>query len=102
MIVACYKCGCKIEALKIFSRDTCPQCSSYVHCCMNCKLYDTRAYHECREPIAPWVRVKDASNACEYFEPVAAARDLKLSRTEEAKRKLDELFKKKDDTDSSI
>jgi hypothetical protein len=95
-IVACFKCGFKVEAEKIFSRDICPQCSSYLHCCFNCQLWDTRAYHECHEPIAPWIHNKDASNACEYFEPITDRSGLNVTRTDDAKRKLEDLFKKKD------
>jgi hypothetical protein len=91
----CYKCGSEIKHQgKIGRQDTCVQCGSYLHCCLNCRLYDPKAYHECREPQAEWVKEKDSGNFCEYFEAKTHSSVTGLSAAEEAKRKLDQLFKK--------
>ncbi len=91
----CYKCGKWIEpGRKLFRQDMCDGCDSYLHCCRNCRFYDINAHHQCREPQAEWVQDKEMGNFCEYFEP-ADAPQTTPSRAEEARRKLDELFKKK-------
>ncbi len=92
----CYRCGAPLEfAEKVFRLDTCPSCDSDVHCCLNCAEYDVSASDQCREPQIEKVMVKDRSNFCEYFKlqetkPVSRGTD----RAAEAKRKLEQLFKK--------
>ena len=98
----CYKCGTEIDVESHFRRqETCAKCFSYLHCCYNCSLYDPNAYQECREPQAPWVRDKDKGNFCEYFEPGDSGVSADKSRAEEAKRKLEDLFKKKNDEEEN-
>ena len=90
----CYKCGFDIQIeQKPGRQDICPQCGSFLHCCLNCRFYDRAAYHECREPQAEWVREKEAGNFCNYFEPGDRPGGKGSSKTDEAKRKLDDLFK---------
>ncbi len=92
----CYRCGTEIVTEnKIGRQDTCSQCGSYLHCCLNCRFYDRLAYHECREPQAEWVKEKDSGNFCEYFEARTASGAKKSSAADEAKKKLQELFGKK-------
>lgn len=90
----CYKCGQIIETnRKIYRQDMCEHCDSYLHCCRNCRFYDINAYHQCREPQAEWVQDKEIGNYCEYFEPADVAPEVS-SKADEARRKLEELFKK--------
>ncbi|MDZ7291910.1 MAG: hypothetical protein ONB44_09635 [candidate division KSB1 bacterium] len=93
----CFSCGAEIKLEKQPARgDTCPKCSSYLHCCRNCRFYDVNAYHQCREPQAEFVPDKAMGNFCEYFE--ASARGTEGSaatRAAEARKKLEEIFKKK-------
>ena len=94
----CYNCCKEIPAdLEIGRQAVCPKCSSYLHCCLNCRFYDSTAHHECREPQADWVKEKEMGNFCDYFEPGQDGDSRGLSASEEAKRKLEQLFKKKDD-----
>ncbi|NIA30852.1 MAG: hypothetical protein GWP06_13180 [Actinobacteria bacterium] len=92
----CYKCGYDIITdEKVFRQEACPQCKSYIHCCLNCRFYDVLAHHQCREPQARWVKEKDSANFCSYFEPSGTQKSVSTAKTNEAKRKLEELFKKK-------
>ncbi len=82
---------------KIFRQDTCENCDSYLHCCLNCEFYDPNAHKQCREPLAYKTTIKDAQNFCEYFEPRHKPGKPDTSRADDARSKLDALFKKKDD-----
>ena len=91
----CHHCGREIAGKqKIGRQETCPKCGSYLHCCLNCRFYDTAAYHQCRETQAEWVSEKGAANFCEYFEPSESGGPQKSSKADEARKKLDQLFKK--------
>lgn len=105
-------------------RAECDQCSADVHVCFSCRRYDRYVENECREDQADPVAVKDRRNLCEYWKPLAIGGDAddettrakaKLaaafglqppastatapssgtSAADEAKRKLEALFKKK-------
>ena len=91
----CYRCGFDVETVEKISRQkACPKCGVYLHCCLNCRFYDEAAYHRCRETEAEWVSDKKSANFCDYFEPRESKKSDCSSRSEEARRKLDQLFKK--------
>ena len=93
----CYNCGFDVVTeRKIFRQDTCPECDSYLRCCLNCTFYDPVAYHECREPQARWTRDKESANFCDYFEPSKDAFNRK-NKAKDAKSNLNDLFKKPED-----
>lgn len=73
-------------------RATCPHCSTDLHICLNCSLYDTGAYHECRESSAEWVKDKEKMNRCEFFK-VKAGTNRSSDEKTSAKSALDDLFK---------
>ncbi|MDQ7782949.1 MAG: hypothetical protein RDU20_08730 [Desulfomonilaceae bacterium] len=91
----CHHCGTRLEfSEKVFRNDTCTNCGSDVHCCLNCTEYDESAPNQCREPQAEKVSVKDRRNFCDYFN----LREAKVASTTrdkaaQAKRKLEDLFK---------
>jgi hypothetical protein len=96
--MTCWKCGANIELKpgeRVTSRDECTQCGADLHSCRNCRFYDTSRNNQCAEPQAEWVRNKEASNYCDYFEPSsrAAARIASSSASENAKKKFDSLFR---------
>ncbi|NMC62874.1 MAG: hypothetical protein GYA55_06855 [SAR324 cluster bacterium] len=96
MELLCFHCGKKIEAsgLGNFGRnETCPQCDSDVHVCLNCKHYDEHSYNDCREEQAERVLEKDRRNFCEYFSPRTARISAKSTDSENTRKKLDDLFK---------
>lgn len=98
----CYRCGTETEVDgKPFRRDECPKCSSYLHCCMNCKLYDPLAYQECHEPMATWVEDKEMANLCGYFKAITEPKkDTGVTRKDAARAKLQQLFGKKPEPDA--
>jgi hypothetical protein len=55
-----------------------------------------KAHHQCREPQAEFVQDKAIGNFCEYFEAAAQRGGTgEAARAAEARKKLEELFKKK-------
>jgi len=106
-------------------RVECDKCTADLHICLNCRFYDRYVENECREDQAEFVAVKDRRNLCEYFKPIVigtnADDETKKARakldalfggpkttsspvpsapspsssTDDAKAKLEALFKKK-------
>jgi hypothetical protein len=65
---ACYQCKKALDVTdKIGRTETCPFCDADLHCCLNCRFYDSGAYNECCENQAERVLDKDRSNFCDYF-----------------------------------
>ena len=92
----CYNCQTVIELKgKPGRNDTCPKCTSYLHCCLNCRFHDPAAHNQCREPQADWVKEKEMANFCDYFEAVREITSEQASKKDKALKKLDDLFKKK-------
>ena len=92
----CYHCGFDVPLdRKPGRQDTCPQCDAYLHCCRNCRFYEVKAHHQCREPQAEWVSAKEMGNFCDYFEAKTDGKQVTSdSRTNDARIKLEDLFKK--------
>ncbi len=81
---------------KIGRDESCPDCRADLHCCLNCSLYDEYAQNKCREPMAEWVSDREKNNFCEYFVwRDASASNRAIRDREEARAKLETLFKKK-------
>ena len=125
LLVRCPACKTEATFAGIVPfRAECEKCSADLHVCITCRFYDRYVENECREDQADPVAVKDRRNLCEYWKPLvigegaddeaarakaklAAAFGLKLpasssqsapsatSVADEAKRKLEALFKKK-------
>ena len=78
-------------------RESCPNCSADLHCCLNCDFYDAHVHNQCRETQAEWVRYKEEANYCDYFRPLLAegrgARGKASSSADETRKKFDNLFK---------
>ncbi len=53
---------------------TCPQCSSWLHCCANCAMYDEYSYTKCRESKAEFVFDRVGKNVCAFFKLKQGAR----------------------------
>jgi len=79
------------------TRDTCPNCDADLHCCRNCRFYDPGKHNECAETQAEWVRDKEASNYCGYFQPnpvlLASGSGPGVSKQDDAKKRFDSLFR---------
>ena len=94
---SCYNCQHDIGNLeRIGRRDLCLHCGAYLHCCLNCTLYDPAYHNQCRETQAERQVDKKAGNFCEYFQfhggPRAAAQ---TTAVDKARDRLSALFAKK-------
>lgn len=90
----CHFCGAEIELSdKVFLKDTCPKCKADLRACVQCRFYEPKAHHECREPTADFARDKEKRNSCAYF--AFAGGSEQESNMDDARRKLEALFKKK-------
>lgn len=66
---ACHKCKEElIFEVKIGRRDMCPNCSAYLHSCLNCEHHDPAVHNECRENRAEFIRDRSEGNFCLYFD----------------------------------
>jgi hypothetical protein len=125
IVVTCSSCGRAQSFSGVVPfRAECEGCAADLHTCATCRFHDRYVENECREDQADPVAKKDQRNLCEYWKPKqpgavdddAAAAKAKLaalfggappsptsskatssslSAADEAKRKLEELFKKK-------
>ena len=99
MAYFCFKCSAQlasgVERGKTARSESCPKCSSDLHCCRNCKFYDRTAYNECREPQADRVVDKERSNFCDYFSFTdKASAGATGTPAKDPLKELDALFKK--------
>ena len=88
----CYKCNEKLKfEVKIGRRDMCPNCYAYLHCCKNCKFWDSSVHYECKENRAEFIRDREEGNFCLYFTFKDSADD-SVDEAEQAKEKLRAMF----------
>ena len=93
--VVCFKCGHKMNYPgTVGRRDECSSCRSDVHVCKNCAHYDSKAYNECREPVAEVVKEKERANFCDQFTPGSGAA-IKGPSKQDLLSAAEALFKKK-------
>jgi len=90
---------CKEEILvedKVARNDTCPNCDRDLRCCKQCKFYDQSAYNDCKEVAAERIVDKERANFCDFFLPRGSkVNGGGYNRTIEAKKALENLFRKK-------
>jgi hypothetical protein len=68
-----------------------------LHACRNCRHYDPAVNNQCREPNAEWVTDRERANFCEFYQLAETPRGAGgPDRSAEARRKLDDLFRKPD------
>lgn len=98
----CQNCGAPVTIALPIPRDAeCESCRHDLRCCRNCRHYDIRYNNACKETEAEPVADKERRNFCEFFEfnPVpfagAAGKGDTRTRADDARAKLDALFKKK-------
>ena len=91
----CVLCGKEVELDRYFSRkSTCPKCGGDLHICLNCRFYSETSHNKCIEPKAEFQRSRDKTNFCDYFTFKESASASVGKEKEDAKRRLEELFKK--------
>ena len=89
---ACYSCGEELVfEVKIGRRDMCPNCSAYLHSCLNCEHHDKNAHNECKENQGEFIRDRTEGNFCGHFSFRTIGDDAP-SVADNAKSKLDALF----------
>jgi len=91
----CRHCGAPITVAEPVPRDAeCASCGKDLRACVQCRHYDPAYNNACRETMADPVVEKERRNFCEYFSfssaPFAAAGG--SDRREEARAKLEGLF----------
>jgi hypothetical protein len=96
----CFKCGTPypVTVDRIGRTAACPKCDADLHCCRNCRHYSPAAHNACAEPKAEWVREKDRSNFCDYFEPRRGGPGSSGSGDQsqaDARARFENLFRKK-------
>ena len=66
----CHKCGTEwvTEKTRPHFKEYCETCSAYLHCCKNCKFYDTSAPNQCYIPNTETVADRNKMNYCDEFE----------------------------------
>lgn len=66
----CHRCGKEWESEKKLPavKETCPHCSAYLHCCLNCRFHEPHAHNQCHIPGTEWVGDRAGCNFCDEFE----------------------------------
>jgi hypothetical protein len=63
----CASCGAVLVA-GFDPNGTCPKCNTELHCCKQCRFFDSGAQFECTQPIPESISPKDAKNDCKFYE----------------------------------
>ena len=63
----CSNCGA-VLAPGFDPNGKCPKCQFELHCCKQCRFFDTGAQFECTQPIKERISPKDAKNNCTFYE----------------------------------
>lgn len=96
-MMQCHRCGREWVTAKRVKlpgvKETCEECSAYLHCCLNCRFYDTTRNNECQSPTGDWTPDKEGANFCDDFQfrdaDAESAEDTEQGRSRTA---LDDLF----------
>ena len=105
----CSNCGA-VLAPGFDPNGQCPRCKFELHCCKQCRFFDTGARFECMKPIPERISPKDAKNNCTFYEfrttvekdtaptsynaRAAAAPAASPARPNDARKAFEDLFKK--------
>lgn len=91
----CAFCKKEVPVDKFLSRKSvCPSCGGDLHICLNCRFYSETAHNKCLEPKAEFQRTRDKANFCDYFGFKDTQAKGESLLKEDAKRRLEDLFKK--------
>jgi predicted RNA-binding Zn-ribbon protein involved in translation (DUF1610 family) len=63
----CSNCGAVLVA-GFDPNEKCPKCGFELHCCKQCRYFDSGAQFECTQNIPARVTPKDAKNNCTLYE----------------------------------
>ena len=91
----CHHCGREVQLLSGIQRtDGCSSCHSDLKVCLNCRFFDPGMNNQCREPQAERQVDKQVGNFCDYFSFRLGGRSGKPAATDDARTRLDALFRK--------
>ena len=106
----CSNCGAVLTAG--FDADLqCPRCKFELHCCKQCRFFDSGARFECMQAVPERISPKDTKNNCTFYEfrmtietdtapasysqkPALAASAPAPNNHHDARRAFEDLFKK--------
>jgi hypothetical protein len=63
----CSNCGAVLTA-GFDPNGKCPKCQLDLHCCKQCRFFDSGAQFECTQPVPERITPKDAKNDCKFYE----------------------------------
>ncbi len=63
----CANCGAVLTS-GFDPNGKCPKCQLELHCCKQCRFFDSGAQFECTQPIPERISPKDAKNNCTFYE----------------------------------
>jgi predicted RNA-binding Zn-ribbon protein involved in translation (DUF1610 family) len=63
----CSNCGAVLVS-GFDANGKCPKCGFELHCCKQCRFFDSGAQFECTQPVPARVTPKDAKNDCTFYE----------------------------------
>jgi predicted RNA-binding Zn-ribbon protein involved in translation (DUF1610 family) len=63
----CSNCGAVLSS-GFDPNGKCPKCGFELHCCKQCRFFDSGAQFECTQPIPERISPKDARNNCTFYE----------------------------------
>jgi len=93
--MTCALCKKEITVDRHLSRKaTCPICGGDLHICLNCKFFSESSHNKCLEPKAEFQRTRDRANFCDFFVFRASPASASSDEKEEARKRLDDLFRK--------
>lgn len=88
----CWKCGHNVHDVELIRRAECPHCRADLHVCRMCRFFDPGLRRGCLEPIAEDVNDRERANFCDYFSVQTNVYMATDGTGKEARRALDELF----------
>ncbi len=62
----CSNCGAVLTP-GFDAEGTCPKCQFELHCCKQCRYFDTGVRFECTQPIPDRITPKDVKNHCTFY-----------------------------------
>jgi hypothetical protein len=104
----CSNCGTVLQP-NADPNAKCPRCAFDLHCCKQCRYFDSAARFECMQPVVEQIARKDVKNDCTLYEfrttiekdtaPIAvqsssSATPSNPSRPKDARSAFEDLFKK--------
>jgi predicted RNA-binding Zn-ribbon protein involved in translation (DUF1610 family) len=106
----CSNCGAVLSA-GFDPKGACPKCGFELHCCKQCRFFDSGAQFECTQPIPERISPKDAKNNCTFYEfrmtvekdtaptsypqkSSSNGNNLAPARSSDARQAFEDLFKK--------